>query len=150
MVPSDVPSADRVAIGQAATAFVDAWNAHDSHAFALTFVPDGDFTNVLGVHVRGRPGIDTLHARVFETIFKTTHQTLQVRSARPELRGLRELSGPEYARGIHASRAKRGHTGRGQRHPREHRCGANEDAGVMRADAEEETLQHACQDPSRT
>ena len=44
MVPSDVPSADRVAIGQAATAFVDAWNAHDSHAFALTFVPDGDFT----------------------------------------------------------------------------------------------------------
>jgi uncharacterized protein (TIGR02246 family) len=54
MVPSDVPSADRVAIGQAATAFVDAWNAHDSHAFALTFVPDGDFANVLGVHVRGR------------------------------------------------------------------------------------------------
>jgi hypothetical protein len=44
MVRSDVPSADRVAIGQAATAFVDAWNAHDSHAFALTFVPDGDFT----------------------------------------------------------------------------------------------------------
>ena len=82
MAPSDVPNADRVAIGQAATVFVDAWNAHDSHAFALTFVTDGDFTNVLGVHAHGRPAIDTLHARVFEKIFKTTHQTLQVRSIR--------------------------------------------------------------------
>jgi uncharacterized protein (TIGR02246 family) len=81
-VPGDVPTADRAAIDHTAQAFVDAWNAHDSHAFALTFVPDGDFTNVLGVHVHGRPDIDTLHARVFAKVFKATHQTIQVRSVR--------------------------------------------------------------------
>ena len=81
-VPRDAPMADRAAIGQTATAFVDAWNAHNAHAFALTFVPDGDFTNVLGVHVQGRPGIETLHAQVFAKIFKASHQTLQIRSVR--------------------------------------------------------------------
>jgi hypothetical protein len=35
-VSSDVPPADRAAIGRTATAFLDAWNAHDAHAFALT------------------------------------------------------------------------------------------------------------------
>jgi uncharacterized protein (TIGR02246 family) len=81
-VSSDVPPADRAAIGRTATAFLDAWNAHDAHAFALTFVSDADFTNALGVHVQGRPAIETLHAQVFAKIFKTSHQTLQVRSVR--------------------------------------------------------------------
>jgi uncharacterized protein (TIGR02246 family) len=81
-VPRDVPTADRAAIGQTATAFVDAWNAHDAHAFAWTFVSDADFTNALGVHVQGRPAIETLHAQVFAKIFKATHQTLHVRSVR--------------------------------------------------------------------
>jgi uncharacterized protein (TIGR02246 family) len=80
--PSDVPPADRAAIGRTATAFVDAWNAHDAHAFALTFVSDADFTNALGVHVQGRPAVETLHAQVFAKIFKASHQTLQIRSVR--------------------------------------------------------------------
>jgi uncharacterized protein (TIGR02246 family) len=79
---SDVPTADRAAIDQTAMAFVNAWNAHDAHAFALTFVSDADFTNVLGVHAAGRPAIETVHAQVFAKIFKATHQTLQVRSVR--------------------------------------------------------------------
>ncbi len=81
-VPSDVPVADRTAISQTVTAFVDAWNAHDARAFALTFESDADFTNVLGVHVQGRPGIESLHAHVFARIFKVSHQTLQIRSVR--------------------------------------------------------------------
>jgi uncharacterized protein (TIGR02246 family) len=82
MAPSDVPSADRAAIDRTATAFADAWNAHDAHAFALTFASDADFTNALGVHVQGRPAVETLHAQVFAKIFKASHQTLQVRSVR--------------------------------------------------------------------
>ena len=82
MAPSDVSPAERAAIGRTATAFVDAWNAHDAHAFALTFVSDADFTNALGVHVHGRPAVETLHAQVFAKTFQATHQTLQVRSVR--------------------------------------------------------------------
>jgi len=71
--PSDVPTADRTAIGQTAMAFVDAWNAHDAHAFALTFTSDGDFTNVLGVHVHGRRAPSALmEARVLSCAVSST------------------------------------------------------------------------------
>ncbi|MGC9993383.1 MAG: SgcJ/EcaC family oxidoreductase [Candidatus Cybelea sp.] len=79
---TDAAIADRAAIGQTMAAFVNAWNAHDARALALTFTPDADFTNVLGAHAHGRAGIESFHAPVFATIFKESHLTGVIRSIR--------------------------------------------------------------------
>jgi len=79
---------DRAAIEQTVERFLDAWNTHDPHAFAMTFTEDADFTNVAGMHARGRANVEKFHAPVFATIFKDSHQTAQIRSIRfltPEL-----------------------------------------------------------------
>jgi uncharacterized protein (TIGR02246 family) len=75
-------AADRAAIERTLKNFLSAWNTHDAHAFALTFTPDADFTNVIGVQAHGRDNIETLHERVFATVFKHSHQTAQIRSIR--------------------------------------------------------------------
>lgn len=73
---------DRAAIGQTLEHFLDAWNTHDAHAFSMTFTEDADFTNVAGMHARGRANVETFHAPVFATRFKNSHQTAQIRSIR--------------------------------------------------------------------
>jgi uncharacterized protein (TIGR02246 family) len=79
---TDDHAKDRAAIQQTVEHFLDAWNKHDAHAFAMTFTEDADFTNVAGVHAHGRANVDTFHARVFATLFKDSHQTAQIRSIR--------------------------------------------------------------------
>jgi uncharacterized protein (TIGR02246 family) len=49
---------------------VDAWNAHDADAFARCFAEDADFTNVFGMHAKGRAAIAGFHAPIFTTMFK--------------------------------------------------------------------------------
>src|SRR5487761_221199 len=85
---TDDHAKDRAAIQQTVERFLDAWNKHDTHAFAMSFTEDADFTNVAGMHARGRANVDTFHARIFATVFKNSHQTAQIRSIRfvtPEL-----------------------------------------------------------------
>jgi uncharacterized protein (TIGR02246 family) len=65
----------RANITALAEKFTAAWNVHDPQAFALTFAPDADFTNVYGVHAHGRPAIEAFHAGVFNTVFKNSRQT---------------------------------------------------------------------------
>ncbi len=79
---SDARAADRVAIGQTLAAFMNAWNAHDAHAFSLAFTPDADFTNVVGASAHGRAGVEFFHAPVFATIFKDSHLMGVIRSIR--------------------------------------------------------------------
>lgn len=55
--------------------FMDAWNRHDAHAFAMVFAEDADFTNVRGVGATGRSKIEEFHAPMFATIFRNSHQT---------------------------------------------------------------------------
>lgn len=73
---------DRAAIAQAVANFVNAWNLHDAHAFAMTFTEDADFTNVAGTHANGRASVEAFHAPMFAGIFKDTHQTAVIRSIR--------------------------------------------------------------------
>jgi uncharacterized protein (TIGR02246 family) len=82
MDKTDATMANRTAIGQTMAAFVKAWNVHDARALALTFTPDADFTNVLGMHASGRTGVEAFHAPVFATIFKDSHLTGAIRSIR--------------------------------------------------------------------
>ena len=55
--------------------FMDAWNRHDAHAFAMVFAEDAHFTNVRGVGATGRAKIEEFHAPMFATIFRNSHQT---------------------------------------------------------------------------
>lgn len=73
---------DETAIAQTVQRFVDSWNNHDAHAFALTFTEDCDFTNVGGTHAHGRDNVEKFHAPVFATVFKKSHQTAKLRSIR--------------------------------------------------------------------
>lgn len=81
-VAGDEHAGDRAAIEQTVNNFVDAWNKHDAHAFAMTFTEDADFTNVAGVHAQGRANVESFHAPRFADIFKESHQTAQIRSIR--------------------------------------------------------------------
>jgi uncharacterized protein (TIGR02246 family) len=73
---------DRAAIAQTLANFVNAWNLHDVHAFAMTFTEDADFTNVAGSHASGRANIEAFHAPAFAGVFKESHQTSVIRSIR--------------------------------------------------------------------
>lgn len=73
---------DQAAIQRTLDRFLSAWNVHDAHAFAATFTEDADFTNVRGMHARGRENVEAFHAPVFAGIFKESHQTAKVRSIR--------------------------------------------------------------------
>jgi uncharacterized protein (TIGR02246 family) len=67
---------------------VDAWNRHDAKAFAGVFAEDADFTNWRGEGASGRSKIEELHAPMFATIFKNSHQSytaIKTRFIRPDV-----------------------------------------------------------------
>jgi uncharacterized protein (TIGR02246 family) len=69
-------------IGKTIEQFTDAWNKHDAHAFAAIFTQDADFTNVAGMHAKGRADIEAFHSPTFASIFKDSHLSATVRSNR--------------------------------------------------------------------
>ncbi len=70
-------------VARLAARFAGAWNAHDPRAFTALFAPDADFTNVVGVHAAGRAAIERLHARVFATVFRESHLSIEETRTRP-------------------------------------------------------------------
>jgi uncharacterized protein (TIGR02246 family) len=74
--------ADSAAIRQAFTDFYENFTRHDAHATAMTFAPDGDFTNMRGVHRRGRGEIEAWFTALFSGALKNSHRTDIVRSIR--------------------------------------------------------------------
>ena len=86
---------------------VEAWNCHDAQAFAAQFAEDGDVTNVQGVTVQGRDGIEEFHAPYFKSVFANSHlnsDEFSIRCLKPDLAvvdihwsmtGARGLSGDE-------------------------------------------------------
>ena len=79
---------DRQAIVALMDRFMDAWNRHDAKAFAAVFAEDADFTNWRGTGASGRLRIEELHAPMFATIFKNSHQkytSIKSRFIRPDV-----------------------------------------------------------------
>jgi uncharacterized protein (TIGR02246 family) len=89
-----------VALGQSASAsseqeirklvsaFMDAWNRHDAHAFSENFAEDANFTNVIGRSAHGRKAVEEFHAPLFATRFKNTRQTageVKIRMLTPDI-----------------------------------------------------------------
>jgi uncharacterized protein (TIGR02246 family) len=96
------------AVRQLVESFVDAWNVHGARAFARVFADDADFTNVFGMHARGRETIEQFHRPIFQTIFKDSRLAAietTVRFIRPdvaavdvrwEMTGARDPMGKEW------------------------------------------------------
>ena|SRR2546428_14168952 len=67
---------------------MDAWNRHDAKSFASLFAEDADFTNWMGQGATGRDAIEKSHQPLFDTRFKTSHQTtenIKVRLIKPDV-----------------------------------------------------------------
>ena len=57
---------DSLAIRKTSHDFEIAFNAHDAKTFAALFLPDAEFTNVVGASAKGRKAIEEFHAPMFE------------------------------------------------------------------------------------
>ncbi len=80
--PPAASEADSAAIKQVFADFYENFSRHDAHATAMTFAPDGDFTNMRGVHRRGRKEIEAWFTSLFAGSLKDAHRTDIVRSIR--------------------------------------------------------------------
>jgi uncharacterized protein (TIGR02246 family) len=82
------PTQDELAVRTLVDGLVAGWNAHDGTAFARQFAVDADFTNVMGLHAKGRDVIARGHDEIFATMFKGTTLTAtveQIRFLRPDV-----------------------------------------------------------------
>jgi uncharacterized protein (TIGR02246 family) len=74
--------ADSAAIRQVIADFIDAFNRHDAHAWAMPLAEDGDFTNVTGLYVHGRKDFEARFTELFASRLKAAHRTATVRHIR--------------------------------------------------------------------
>jgi uncharacterized protein (TIGR02246 family) len=59
-------NSDSLAIKKSAHDFEVAFNLHNAKSLAALFLPDGEFTNVVGATAKGRKAIEEFHAPMFE------------------------------------------------------------------------------------
>ena len=58
------------------------WNSYDSQSFASVFAEDADFIHILGAYFNGRENIEKGHRAIFDTIYKGSHNQIQVHKIR--------------------------------------------------------------------
>ncbi|HKY03263.1 MAG TPA: SgcJ/EcaC family oxidoreductase, partial [Blastocatellia bacterium] len=68
-------AADEAEIRSLVTQLQEAWNKGDGKAFAEPFAEDADYVVVNGMYVKGRTVIGQGHQRIFDTIYKNSHNT---------------------------------------------------------------------------
>jgi len=80
---ADSMDADSMEAIKVANAYVDAFNSHDPHAFAMLFTDNGDFVTGRGVISHGRQAIEQYFSKPFGTggNLSSAHRTLTVKSA---------------------------------------------------------------------
>ena len=64
------------------------WNTKSGAAFAKPFAEDADYVVINGMYIKGRSIIETAHQQIFDTIYKETTISLnvkQVRFLRPDV-----------------------------------------------------------------
>ncbi len=86
--PSYNKAAETAAIEALIASLVEAWNHHDAKAFSARFMPDGSFTNIIGMQLYGREGFEKQHAGIFATIYKDSSAQFTIgklRFVRPDV-----------------------------------------------------------------
>ncbi len=74
--------ANEAAIRRTVADFDQSFSSHNAHGTAMTFAEDGDFTNMLGVHKRGRKDIEERFTALYAGTLKQARRTDTVRSIR--------------------------------------------------------------------
>lgn len=60
----------------------EGWNAGSGKTFAEPFADDADYVVVNGLRLKGRAAIEAGHQKIFDTIYKDSHNTAAVQSIR--------------------------------------------------------------------
>jgi uncharacterized protein (TIGR02246 family) len=74
--------ADSTAIKQCVAAWEDAWNRHDAHATARSYVEDGDVSSTTGIPSHGWKELEDHYNDIFTTFLKDAQRTDTVKSIR--------------------------------------------------------------------
>jgi len=86
--PQDSRAADEAAMRENVKQLETGWNTKSGAAFAKPFAEDADYVVINGMHIKGREVIATGHQQIFDTIYKDTTLTLdvkQIRFLRPDV-----------------------------------------------------------------
>ena len=78
----DGHGADEAAIRENVRQLESGWNTKSGELFAKPFAEDADYVVINGMYIKGRSVIATSHQRIFDTIFKDTTITLNVKQIR--------------------------------------------------------------------
>jgi uncharacterized protein (TIGR02246 family) len=75
-------AADEAVIRENVKQMVAGWNTKSGALFATPFAEDADYVVINGNHIKGRVEIEQGHQRIFDTVYKDTTLTLEVRQIR--------------------------------------------------------------------
>lgn len=75
-------AADEAAIRDNVKLMVTGWNTKNGAHYAQAFAEDADFVVINGNYVKGRAAIEKQHQQIFDTIFKDTTVSLDVKQIR--------------------------------------------------------------------
>ena len=81
-------TADEAAIRDNVKQMETGWNTKSGATFAKPFAEDADYVVINGSHIKAREVIETQHQRIFDTVFKDTTLSLnvkQIRFVRPDV-----------------------------------------------------------------
>ena len=81
-------SPDEAAIRENVKQLETGWNTKSGALFAKPFAEDADYVIINGMYIKGRKVIETGHQQIFDTIYKDTTVTLnvkQIRFLRPDV-----------------------------------------------------------------
>ena len=84
----DGHGADEAAIRGNVKQMESGWNTKSGALFAKPFAEDADYVVINGMYIKGRKVIETAHQQIFDTIYKDTTVTLnikQIRFLRPDV-----------------------------------------------------------------
>lgn len=88
LAPVAPRSPNEVAIQENVKQLETGWNTKSGSAFAKPFAAEADYVIINGLHIRGYDAIEKAHQQIFDTIYKDTTITLnvkQIRFLRPDV-----------------------------------------------------------------
>lgn len=75
-------AADEAAIRENVKQMMQGWNTKSGALFATPFAEDADYVVINGSYIKGRAAIEQGHQRIFDTVYKDTTLTLEVKQIR--------------------------------------------------------------------
>lgn len=78
LAPIAATPADDAAVRRLVDVFAEGWNAASGGTLAQAFATDADFTNVMGLHAKGRDLIARGHDEILATVFRHTRLTTTI------------------------------------------------------------------------